>query len=175
MEFDEDEFEESPFLSDEEIPTIDEEMISREVDFEEGMNPVPIVSILLGVACLIVFFFQIVGGTLTDLDKLIAIGALSSKHVLQGEIWRVISAGFLHGSPDHIFGNLVVLYILGMGCEHAFGRGQTLFLYVAAMIVGSLFSLTGGRVSVGASGAIFGLMGGMISLFMRHRSQLVVR
>lgn len=150
-------------------------MISREVDFEEGMSPFPVISVLLGAACILAFICQYAGGALNDLGKIVEVGALSAPHVLRGELWRVVSAGFLHGSADHIIGNLMILYILGMGCEHAFGRGQMLFLYVTAMLSGSLFSLIGGRVSVGASGAIFGLVGAIITLFMRHRRELIVR
>lgn len=175
MDSSSEEFEAVLSSDDEEIPTIDEEMISREVDFEEGMNPFPVVSVILGAGCAAAFVCQVAGNGLEDLKRIVEMGALSAEHVVQGEVWRMISAGFLHGSLDHILGNLIVLYILGMGCEHAFGRGQMLFLYVVAMISGSLFSLTGGRVSVGASGAIFGLVGGLVALFMRHRSQLVVR
>ncbi len=162
-------------IEEEDIPAIDEGMLAHEVDFEEGMNPFPLLCIILGVLCLVAFLCQLAGGVLTDLDKLVSMGALSAQHVFQGEVWRMVSAGFLHGSADHIIGNLIILIILGMGCEHAFGRGQTLFLYVVAMLCGSLASLMGGRVSVGASGAIFGLAGGLVALFMRHRNELIVR
>ena len=75
-----------------------------------------------------------------------------------GEYWRLMSATLLHGSLDHLVGNAIALFILGMVCEHAFGRGQFVVLYVASGLAGSLVSLmTSPGPSVGASGAISGV------------------
>jgi rhomboid protease GluP len=84
----------------------------------------------------------------------------------------------LHGSLDHFLGNAVALYITGMACEHAFGRLQFVFLYFGAALAGSALSLTGlepGMPAVGASGAIFGLMGAVVAMMGRHRARLFVR
>src|SRR5439155_11436932 len=84
----------------------------------------------------------------------------------RGEYWRLMSATLLHGSLDHLVGNAIALFILGMVCEHAFGRGQLVVLYVASGLTGSLASLmTSPGPSVGASGAIFGLQSAAIVLF----------
>jgi rhomboid protease GluP len=109
-------------------------------------------------------------------EALLLAGALSRDAVLVGEWWRVVTAIFLHGSVNHLIGNAVALFVLGMVCEHAFGRVQFLYLFVVSGIAGSLVSmLTSAGPSVGASGAIFGLQGAAIVLFLRHRDRLLVR
>ncbi len=164
------------FDHDDEPLVISQRMLHFEkVDFEKGMNPFPVVSVVVMVLCLFAFFGEVKHGALEDLDRMIAVGALNRDEVKRGEAWRLVSAMFLHGSVDHLLGNLLVLYILGIGCEHGFGRGQFIVLYVAAGIVGSLFSLTAGHTSVGASGAIFGLCGALVTFFWRHREKLHVR
>src|SRR2546428_5544781 len=63
-----------------------------------------------------------------------------------------------------------------MVCEHAFGHGQFVILYVTSALAGSLVSLlTSPGPSVGASGAIFGLQGAAIVLFRAHRGRLLLR
>jgi rhomboid protease GluP len=87
-----------------------------------------------------------------------------------------VSATFLHASLEHLLSNAVALFILGMVCEHAFGRAQFMVLYVTSGVAGSIVSLlTGAGPSVGASGAIFGLQGAAIVLFRRHRDRLLMR
>ena len=85
------------------------------------------------------------------------------------------SAMFLHGSVDHLIGNLIVLYILGMAAEHAYGSMQFLVMYVFAGIIGSAFGMIHGQPSVGASGAIFGVAGGVIAFFVLHHSAFRLR
>jgi membrane associated rhomboid family serine protease len=96
--------------------------------------------------------------------------------VLEGEYWRLFSATLLHGGGDHLFGNCVALYVLGMAGEHALGAWRMLVLYVASGLAGSVASvLTGPGPSLGASGAICGLMGGVILVLYRYRRIYHVR
>ena len=95
--------------------------------------------------------------------------------VLRGQLWRLISGGFMHANAEHLTGNLVMLFILGMACEHAFGRGPFLFLYVAACVAGSLMAMDSWTPTVGASGAIFGLAGRPITIILSHRQRVEIR
>jgi rhomboid protease GluP len=168
--------EDPPPFEPDDVPVIDESMLHySEVDFEKGMSAWPLVSILLIAACSIIFVCELIQGSLGDLQKLIAAGALDPPHVAAGEIWRLVSATFLHGGPGHLIGNALMLYVLGMACEHGFGRPQFVVLYVLSGVTGSLLSLTAGHVSVGASGAIFGLAGAIVVYFWRHRRRLHLR
>ena len=162
---------------DDDVPMIDETMVDhgRAVDFERGMNAIPPLAIGLIATCVVVFVFQVLGGGLQNLPKLIEQGALERARVEQGEWWRLISAAFMHGGPDPLIGNMMMLFVLGMACEHAFGISQFLVLYLACALGGSLLSLMGDKPSVGASGAIFGLAGALIVLFWRTRGRLELR
>src|SRR5262249_15938395 len=109
-------------------------------------------------------------------DGIIAMGALARERVAAGEYWRLLTAPWLHGGAEHLIGNGIVLYILGMVCEAAFGRAQFVVLYVLSGLTGSLMTLamTPGP-SVGAPGAIFGLQAAAIVLLRRERERLLVR
>ena len=90
--------------------------------------------------------------------------------VAQGEWYRIISSGFLHYGLFHIAVNMYALYILGMVLEAGVGRLRMGMVYAVSLIAGSLGALivSPNDLTVGASGAIFGLMGG---LMMAMRAQ----
>ena len=95
----------------------------------------------------------------------IAMGALYAPLVEQGQWWRMISAGFLHGGLMHVGMNGFVLYLLGGQVERVLGGPRFLVLYTVSLLGGSLAStLFGAGFSVGASGAIWGLLGAQVSL-----------
>lgn len=146
------------------------------VDFEKGMSYAPSATLLLIVAIAAAFAWQLSVGALKDQASIIAAGALVREQVIQGEVWRLLSATLLHGNVEHLLGNAVSLYILGMACEHSYGARSMLVVYLASGIAGSLLSVANGPgPSVGASGAIFGLMGAVLVLFWKHHSALLVR
>ena len=68
-----------------------------------------------------------------------------------------------------------MLFVLGMACEHAFGRGPFLFLYVSACVTGSLLAMGTTMPTVGASGAIFGLAGALLASIVAHRHRIELR
>jgi rhomboid protease GluP len=151
-------------------------LLSRRVDFERRMRRLPPLTFGLIALLALVFLVEVSGDTLESERTLIGAGALEVGAVRTGEYWRLLSATFLHGSVDHLLGNAVALFVLGMICEHAFGRRQFAVLYVASAVAGSLVSLaTSAAPSVGASGAIFGLQGAAIVLFRRQRDRLLIR
>jgi rhomboid protease GluP len=146
------------------------------VDFERGMSYAPPATLVILVAIIVVFGWQVVSGALGSQDTIVASGALVRERVLAGELWRLSSAIFLHGGAGHLFGNCVALYIVGMAGEHAVGARGVLTVYAASGISGSVASLlVGPGPSVGASGAIFGLMGAVIVVLYRYRSVYEVR
>jgi rhomboid protease GluP len=146
------------------------------VDFERGMSYWPPATLALLVALIVVFGWQVASGALDSENALIDAGALVRSRVIEGEPWRLFSATVLHGSGDHLFGNCVALYILALAGEHALGAWRLLVLYLASGLAGSLASvLSGPGPSVGASGAICGLMGGVVVVLYRHRHVYHVR
>ena len=92
-------------------------------------------------------------------------GALVPALVAQGETWRLLSSMFLHAGITHLALNMLSLYFLGSFVEVAFGRGRFFALYLLSGISGGLAYLYFGGFgapAVGASGAIFGLLGGIL-------------
>jgi rhomboid protease GluP len=149
---------------------------SRRVDFERRMGRVPPVTLATLALLAVIFIAEVRMGALESRESIIAMGALARERVAAGEYWRLLTAPWLHGGTEHLVGNGVALYILGMVCEAAFGRAQLVVLYVLSGLTGSIVSmLMGAGPSVGASGAIFGLQGAAIVLLRRERDRLLVR
>jgi membrane associated rhomboid family serine protease len=105
-----------------------------------------------------------VGGTVY------AHGALYGPLVKDGEWWRIITAGFLHAGIIHIALNMYFLYFLGTIIEPMIGKLRFGLIYAVSLLGGSFGALllTPNTPTVGASGAVFGLMGAAI-LAMRAR------
>ena len=83
-----------------------------------------------------------------------------------GEWWRLITAAFLHGNLIHLGMNMFVLWIVGAPVEQAIGRGRFLALYLVSGLAGSagVVLLDPNVPTVGASGAIFGILGAALVL-----------
>jgi membrane associated rhomboid family serine protease len=86
---------------------------------------------------------------------------LIGQGVAHGQWWRIVTGGFLHANLLHIGFNMWVLYYLGSMLEPALGRLRFGMLYVVSLLAGSLGALlvSPHAITVGASGAVFGLMG----------------
>ncbi len=84
--------------------------------------------------------------------------------VAEGEWWRLVTAAFLHASILHIAFNMLALWWIGGPIEAAIGRWRYLALYAVSGLAGSAGALLAApeAVTVGASGAIFGLLGAML-------------
>lgn len=99
------------------------------------------------------------------------LGALIPDAVKGGQWWRLITTGFLHGGWLHLALNGYALYLLGGQMERIIGSWRYLLLYVVSLIGGALTAtyLGGGNPSVGASGAIWGLMCAEAVIIFRPR------
>ncbi len=147
-----------------------------QVDFERGMRPVPPLTIALILINGLVFAWELATGALESEAAIVAAGALSQARVYAGEVWRLGTAPFLHGGPDHLIGNVVALYIVGMACEHALGPSRTGLVYgVSALSGAGLSVLLSPGPSVGASGAVFGVMAAVVVVLYRHQYRFYVR
>lgn len=94
-------------------------------------------------------------------------------NVKNGEIYRLITAAFVHANVLHIFFNMYALYALGPQIEKFYGRKRYLLIYLGSALLGSLLSIVlTDNVSVGASGAIFGLFGAMLYFGYKYRATL---
>jgi membrane associated rhomboid family serine protease len=114
----------------------------------------------LSISLIAIFLLQELTGTL-----LVKSFALFAPLVTSGEWWRLITAGFLHGSILHLIFNVYILWVIGSQLESIVRNIKFIIIYFVSLLGGSfasyLFSPFG-SYSIGASGAIFGLMGAML-------------
>lgn len=110
-------------------------------------------------------------------DLLYNEGAFGVRELLQGGFYRLFTSMFLHGSVQHLFSNMIVLYYVGEMVERELGPFPYAVLYLLSGLAGNIFSagyelMTGNfGSSVGASGAVFGVEGALLLLVMLHREK----
>lgn len=93
--------------------------------------------------------------------------ALYGPLVQSGEYWRLFSVALVHGGLTHLFFNMFSLLVLGNPVEAALGKARFLVIFFISLLTGSLASIyldSAPHVSVGASGAVFGLFGAFIAM-----------
>jgi membrane associated rhomboid family serine protease len=100
-------------------------------------------------------------------------GVLWAPFVAQGDWWRLLTAAFLHYGPFHLLLNMLGLYWFGSLLEQRIGSGRFVLLYLASGLAGSAGALVVSPTSptVGASGAIFGILGA--GLILEHQRDYV--
>jgi membrane associated rhomboid family serine protease len=112
----------------------------------------------------IAFFAEILGGggatSLEGGGELIQDAALNGPQVDSGEWWRIVTGGFLHAGPLHLLLNMFALYVLGNLLEPAIGTPRFVAIYFVSLLAGSCGAMLvePDQNTVGASGAIFGLL-----------------
>lgn len=131
----------------------------------------PIVTWIIIALCIIMFF---VSGMGYDTYTLVKYGANFSGLVRNGELYRLVTYMFLHAGIVHIGLNMYSLYIIGPRVEDFFGKWKYALIYFISGICGGLLSIgvTPNVVSVGASGAIFGLFGALIYFGYNYRGYI---
>ena len=125
------------------------------------------------------FLFLEATGSSENTSFMVAHGAMYAPLVIEkGEYYRLITSVFMHFGISHIMNNMLILFILGDNLERALGHIKYLFFYlicgVGANIVSMAVNLGEYRnvVSAGASGAIFGVIGGLLYAVIINRGRL---
>ena len=114
--------------------------------------------IILGVT-VAAYLVQLLTQYIYGYDLAVGLGAKANDAIRAGQLWRFFTPMLLHGSILHIGFNMYALYIFGIGLERRYGHGRFLLLYILSGFAGSVFSfLFSSAYSIGASGAIFGLV-----------------
>jgi membrane associated rhomboid family serine protease len=134
----------------------------------------PLVTLGLMAACVIVYLAQafhersLLGGTI---ESSIAWGANYGPRTLGGQWWRLVTHLFLHGGPFHLLMNMWVLWDVGRLMERLVGRTAMVMIYFLSGIAGGMASVAFHPtvVSVGASGAVFGVIGALFGLLLHAR------
>ena len=132
------------------------------------------VTIALVFICIIMFIVETVAGGSENLTTLLKFGAMNDVAVAAGhQWWRLFTAQFLHIGIWHLVSNIVMIYYMGMIIEPILGHSRFLFVYLLSGVGGNLLSFALGNdktIAAGASTALFGLFGAVLSLAMMHRN-----
>lgn len=131
------------------------------------------INILVYLICFLSMVFK------PEVNTLITYYGVNSYKLIQAQgytgLYRLITSMFLHADIFHIFFNMYALYVTGTQVERYYGKKKMLIIYFVSGIVGSLFSnvfMNSNSVSMGASGAIFGLFGALICFAYNYRTVL---
>ena len=116
-----------------------------------------------------------VSGNSTNPSSLRKFGAIDSYLIWSGEYWRLASAIFLHVGASHLAINSISLVIMGGMTERLYGHRNFITIFLVTGIIGSTTSylnIENGVVGAGASGAIFGCLGSLVSFFYIRKEVL---
>ena len=134
---------------------------------------------LIGVNLLLWLLVEMSGGS-TNTSVLLQFGAMEAQHIAAGDYWRLFTATFLHSGLMHLSFNCIALFIFGQQLEQIYGHSRFLAIYFIAGLAGSVtsyalsISATPNTLGVGASGAIFGVIGGLVAFYVMHRNRFGV-
>ena len=120
-----------------------------------------------------VFLLQLGSQYLYGMDVPQILGVKYGPFIRQGQVWRLITPALLHASLWHLFANMYALFVLGPGLERHYGHARYLTLYLLSAFTGNVLSfiLVPGP-SLGASTAVFGLLGAQAVFLFRNKELL---
>lgn len=146
--------------------------MKKEKKLEKIFSPKkPVVTYILIVLNLMVFLY----GVLHSNDELINMFGNNYELVQNGEFYRLFTCMFVHADILHILFNMIALYSIGPVVERYYGKSKFLLIYLVSGLLGSIFSgvfMTADSISIGASGAIFGLLGSICYFTYYYRATL---
>jgi len=117
-----------------------------------------------------VFVIQVLSEFVFGFDAVLALGAKVNAAIAAGEVWRLATPIFIHGGLLHLFVNMYSLQAIGPSAERLLGTPRMLAFYLISGLGGVTLSLAfSPHPSVGASGALFGLLGVLAAFLLRHR------
>src|SRR4030042_3569494 len=133
--------------------------------------------ILSALNIVVYVYTSIIGGNfITTGDFPIFLYGQVNQLVWQGWFWQLFTSMFVHANIVHIAGNMFFLLIFGLRAEELFSEKEYLAIYLLSGLAGNLLTLLlgPGMISVGASGAIFGLFGAVTIYIRRAVGQSII-
>jgi len=144
-------------------------------------RPSSLFSIVTALACAGVCFAEFDPGSLAytlfgtgPAPTLVTVGAVNGPAIARGEVWRILTAGYMHAGVLHLGLNMVALLVAGLYVERRYGRVRTAIVYLGSMVAGNLLAAVlsaPASYTLGASGAIMGLFAAMLSAGAGFRSE----
>lgn len=134
--------------------------------------------VLIGINIIYFLIVELFGGSTLDTNVLIRWGGAYVPYIEEGQYWRLFTAMFLHAGIRHLLNNMILLYVLGIALEPQLGRIKYTILYLVCGLIGNIVSyeyyLSQGNdtVSIGASGAIYAVMGALIWVVIRNKGRV---
>jgi rhomboid protease GluP len=144
----------------------------RYESFRQYVRMYPVTTVLLAVNLLlfVLALFDPLG------DYLLAYGGLIHGTPYHLELWRYLTSMFLHHGFNHLLFNCFAIFVFAPPLEYLLGRGRYTFLYLGSGLIGNLISMIVNNssyiLSVGASGAIYGIYGAYLYLILFRRQAL---
>lgn len=130
----------------------------------------PVVTYTLVTMTVLIYALQFGSQALLNTDIPALYGMKINEYIVAGQLWRLLTPMFLHASLLHIGFNMYALVIIGSGLESRFGHARFLLLYALGAFAGNVFSfLFSDAPSLGASTAVFGLLGAQMVFFYQNR------
>jgi rhomboid protease GluP len=144
------------------------------VSLKQWFQCATIVLIALNVLAFVIMVMQGVSAFSPTANSVLKWGADYGPLTLNGQWWRMVASTFLHFGLIHLLFNMFVLFNIGLFIESLAGHSLFVALYLVCGLGGSAASLAWhpSTVSAGASGAIFGLYGALLSYLVRHRGSI---
>ena len=146
---------------------------------KSSKKPAPVAVTLVIVNTLVFLTTVIIGNIAANGENpFIASGRMDFDLLRNGEFYRFISAMFLHAGAQHLISNMVLLYFMGEMVENKTGSVRFAIIYLLSGIMGNVVSysyewISGNRyTSVGASGAVYGIMGALLYLVIKKTKGL---
>lgn len=148
--------------------TPEQQQFIRKIHFRK----VRVTYLLIAINVLLFILLEWNGGS-RNATVLVEFGARFTPLIREGQYWRLLTNIFLHAGYLHILFNMYGLFNLGSVLERLYGPTRFLFLYLCSGIAGSVISwLATQSLSVGASGAVFGVAGVMVVYGFKHKSTI---
>ena len=151
----------------------------RTVAYTREQFSIPYVTIGMIVLNVLIFLVLEFLGNTYDAEFVAKYGGMYPTLVSEEhQWWRLLTAGFIHFGVSHLFNNMIILYAIGERLERSVGAIRMFVVYMVSLLGGSLCSyemmlLTGDyAVLAGASGAVYGIIGGFLWLLLLHRGHL---
>lgn len=146
---------------------------------KERMENLPVITIVIVAVNVLVWIILEAAGSTYDSYYMIEHGAAYPPYMLErGEWWRLLTCTFLHFGSAHLVNNMLIFTLMGLRLEKVLGKLSFLVLYLLSGISGSVLSFCmdlGNEeevVSAGASGAVFGVLGGLMAVALFNHGKV---